>query len=116
MESLRIITKEEAGIATRDAMSRCETARKPSQKQLLDEQNKGHSLMSQKTGAEFLTLLDHIIPLIATVRLCKATQIAKEQAPVFQVWKRFLDIDKSTSKHATRFAMGTRGNNGSMLG
>ena len=75
----------------------------------------GHSLMSHQRGAIFSTLLDHIIALIAVVALSTATQMAKEQAPMFQNWNILFDIDRRTSMHATKFAMGTRGNVGSML-
>ena len=68
-----------------------------------------HALMSHQTGAIFSTLSDHIIALIALVKPCTATQMAKEQAPMFQDWNIVLDIDRITSMHAVKFAMGTRG-------
>ena len=75
----------------------------------------GHVLMSHQTGAIFSTLLDHNIEFIAVVKLSMAIQMAKEQAPMFQNWNIFFDIDRRTSMHATKFAVGTRGKVGSML-
>ena len=72
-------------------------------------ETEGHALMSHQTGAIFSTLSDHIIALIAIVKLCMAIHMAKEQAPMFQDWNIVLDIDRRTSMHAVRFAMGTRG-------
>ena len=68
-----------------------------------------HALMSHQMGAMFSTLSDHIIALIAIVKLCTVTQMAKEQAPMFQDWNILFDIDRRTSMHAVKFAMGTRG-------
>ena len=65
--------------------------------------------MSHQTGAIISTLSDHIIALIAVVKLCTVTQMAKEQAPMFQDWNILFDIDRRTSMHAVKFAMGTRG-------
>ena len=65
--------------------------------------------MSHQTGAMFSTLLDHNIEFVAVVKLSMAIQMAKEQAPMFQDWNIFLDIDRRTSMHAAKFAMGTRG-------
>ena len=45
-----------------------------------------------------------------------AVQTAKEHAPTFQDWNIFLDIDKNINRHAPKFAVGTRGKVGSMLG
>ena len=59
---------------------------------------------------------DHTVEFIALVRLCTATQIANEQAPIFQDLNIFLDIARRISKHEVAFARGTRGNIGSMLG
>ena len=52
---------------------------------------------------------------IARIKLSNAIQIAKEQAPTFQDWNIDLDKEESTSKQATKFAMGTSGNVGSIL-
>ena len=75
----------------------------------------GHVLMSHQTGAMFSTLSDHNIEFIAVVKLSMAVQMAKEQAPMFQNWNIFFDIDRRTSMHAVKFAMGTRAKVGSML-
>ena len=72
-------------------------------------ETEGHALMSHQTGAVFSTLSDHIIALIAIVKLSTVTQMAKEQAPMFQNWNIFFDNDRRTSMHAVKFAMGTRG-------
>ena len=72
-------------------------------------ESEGHALMSHQTEALFSTLSDHIIALIAVVKLCTVTQMAKEQAPMFQDWNILFDIDRRTSMHAVKFAMGTRG-------
>ena len=71
--------------------------------------------MSHQTGALFSTLSDHIIAPIPVVKPCTVTQMAKEQAPMFQDWNIVLDIDRITSMHAVKFAMGTRGYVGSIL-
>ena len=79
---------------------------------IIDDQlgkTEGHALMSHQTGAIFSTLLDHSIEFIAVVKLSMTIQIAKEQAPMFQDWNIFFDIDRRTSMHAVKFAMGTRG-------
>ena len=55
-----------------------------------------------------------MIEFIAILRLIIATQTAKEHAPIFQGWNMFLDIDNSMSANATKFAVGTRGNVGSI--
>ena len=51
---------------------------------------------------------------MARIKLSAAIQKAKEQAPMFQDWNIRLDIEHSTKVHATKFAMGTRGNVGSI--
>ena len=60
-------------------------------------------------------MLDHIIVLTATERLVRNTTIAKVHTPTFHIWSAFLGIESSTSRHAMKFAIGTRGNVGSML-
>ena len=70
--------------------------------------------MSHQYGATLSTLSDQTIPLIARMKLSAATQRPMEQAPMFQDWNIRLDIEHSTSMHAAKFAMGTRGNVGSM--
>lgn len=62
-----------------------------------------------------LTLSAQMIASTATVRAIIITQIAKEHAPTFQDWIMLLDIEESTSMHARKLAMGTRGYVGSML-
>ena len=74
--------------------------------------SKAYSLTSHQTGATFSTLSDHTVEFIALVRLCTATQIANEQAPIFQDLNIFLDIARRISKHEVAFARGTRGNIG----
>ena len=79
---------------------------------IIDDQlskTEGHALMSHQTGAIFSTLSDHIIALNAIVKLSTVTQMAKEQAPMFQNWNILFDIDRRTSMHAVKSAMGTRG-------
>ena len=73
-----------------------------------------HSLISHHTGATFSTLLDQMNEFMAVVKLIVAIQTANEHAPTFQDWNILLDDDKSTNMHATMFAIGTRGNVGSM--
>ena len=62
----------------------------------------------------FSTLLDQMIEFMAILKLITAIQTAKEHAPIFQDWNIFLDSDRSTNKHAAKFAVGTRGKVGSM--
>ena len=73
-----------------------------------------YSLISHQTGAIFSILLDQMIEFIANLKLITAIQTAKEHAPIFQDWNIFLDSDRSINKHATKFAIGTRGNVESM--
>ena len=70
--------------------------------------------MSHQYGATLSTLSDQTIPLIARMKLSAATQRPMEQAPMFQDWNIRLDIEHSTSMHAAKFTMGTRGNVESM--
>ena len=107
-----MITNEAAGIADMETMSMCVALQiRHSMVIVADQSSKseGHAPMSHQTGATFSTLSDPIIALIALVKLCMATQMAKEQAPMFQDWNIVLDIDRITSMHAVKFAMGTRG-------
>ena len=73
-------------------------------------------LMSHQAGARFSALSDQMIEFIATLRADKAIQAAKEHWPTFQDWNILLESEKRTSEHARIFAMGTRGNVGSILG
>ena len=75
-----------------------------------------HLLISHQTGATFWTPWDQIIEFIAVLRLIIAVQKAKEQAPTFHDRSISLDIDKVNKKNAAKFAIGTRGNVGSMIG
>ena len=75
-----------------------------------------YSLISHQTGDIFAVLLDQMIEFKPTRKLIIAMQTAKEQAPTFQDWNIFLDIDKNINRHAPKFAIGTRGKVGSMLG
>ena len=70
--------------------------------------------ISHQTGATLLTLSDQIMAFIARTKHSRIIQIPKEQAPMFQDWNIRLDIEHSTSIHAAKFAMGTRGKVGSM--
>ena len=69
-----------------------------------------------KTEGAFATLLDQMIEFNPILKLIIAIQTAKEHAPTFQDWNIFLDIDKNINRHAPKFAIGTRGKVGSMLG
>ena len=71
-------------------------------------------LISHQTGDIFAVLLDQMIEFKPTRKLIIAIQTAKEHAPTFQDWNIFLDSDRSTNKHAAKFAVGTRGKVGSM--
>ena len=51
---------------------------------------------------------------MARIRLSAAIQRPKEQAPMLHDRNIRLDIEHSTKTHAMKFAMGTRGNVGSM--
>ena len=73
-----------------------------------------YSLISHQTGATFWTPLDQIIALIPVIRASVIVQTIKEIAPTFHDWNIFFDRDASTSMHAKKFAMGTRGNVGFM--
>ena len=75
-----------------------------------------HSLISHQTGMTILVLSDQMMEFIAVTKLCVSIQMAKPQAPMFQCWNMPLDMDKHTSTHARKLAIGTRGNVGSMLG
>ena len=75
-----------------------------------------YSLISHQTGAVFATLFDQMIEFKPVWKLRIAIHAAKEHAPTFQDWNIFFDIDRRTSKHAVRFAMGTRKREGSMTG
>ena len=68
-----------------------------------------YSLISHQTGDIFAVLLDQMIEFKPTGKLIIAIQTAKEQAPTFQDWNIFLDIDKNINRHAPKFAIGTRG-------
>ena len=75
-----------------------------------------YSLISHQIGDIFAVLLDQMIEFKPIWKLMTAIQIAKEQAPTFQDWNIFLDIDKNINRHAPKFAIGTRGKVESMLG
>ena len=75
-----------------------------------------YSLISHQIGEMFAVLLDQMIEFKPAQKLTIAVQIAKEHAPTFQDWNIFLDIDKNINRHAPKFAIGTRGKVGSMLG
>ena len=75
-----------------------------------------YSLISHQTGEMFAVLLDQMIEFKPVWKLRIAVQTAKEHAPTFQDWNIFLDIDKNINKHDPKFAIGTRGKVGSMLG
>ena len=74
-----------------------------------------HLLISHHTGTLIPTLSDHTIELIAIVKLSVNIQNAREHGAMLRDLSRFLDSEASTSTHAKRFAMGTRGYVGSML-
>ena len=74
-----------------------------------------HSPISHQTGATFSELSDQIIEFTAVIKLDKITTIAKVHTPIFHIWSVFLGIESSTSIHPMKFAIGTRGNVGSML-
>ena len=75
-----------------------------------------YSLISHQTGDIFAVLLDQMIEFKPTRKLIIAVQTAKEQAPTFQDWNIFLDVDKNINRHAPKFAIATRGKVGSMAG
>ena len=68
-----------------------------------------YSLISHQTGAVFATLFDQMIEFKPVWKLRIAIHAAKEHAPTFQDWNMFLDNDRSISKLAKKFAVGTRG-------
>ena len=70
---------------------------------------KEYSLISHQTGAVFATLFDQMIEFKPVWKLRIAIHAAKEHAPTFQDWNMFLDNDRSISKQAKKFAVGTRG-------
>ena len=75
-----------------------------------------YSLIAHQAGAMFAILLDQMIEFNPVQKLRIAVQTAKKHAPTFQDWNIFLEIDKNINRHAPKFAIGTRGKVGSMLG
>ena len=73
-----------------------------------------HLLISHHTGTFISTLSDHTIELMAIVKLSVNIQNAREHGAMLRDLSRFLDSEASTSTHAKRFAMGTRGYVGSI--
>ena len=72
------------------------------------------SLKSHQAGATLSTLSGQIMALMATPRVPMINHEANEQTPTFQAWNMDFDSEASTSMHAIRLAVGTRGNVGSI--